>query len=520
MPALPPTQATLASFLQQRNLATLLAALGGDGLAAGRTVEARLIALAADGSATASIAGTTVSLVLAGPEARQAALQPGTNLILKLIAPQTPGAPLQAELIGLRQPGQPPAPPGTPPAPPRAANGQQAPTMVPPAGQGSAGAPTAVGAASPQPAPAMQAHGSPETAATAASPRAMAGPLLGQALSRQNGLAPLFANLDGLAAGSVALVLPKPLLALIDRLRGQRLPADGRPLSPETLKAAIAGSGLFLEARQAAGTAPPPRGDLKADLQALRDMLRPALAPAEGQPAATAAGRATTHAATGSAALPLPESEEAGRPQPTATALPPRDTPTPARSMPPPPPREGLLTPQPAVEASLGAAARPAAIVQALFDQAEAALDRITLAQYASLPQEAARADQPGQARWLLELPLALQTGTAVLPLEIERDPPQRQPGASTEAPIWRVRFVCDLEPLGALQGLVTLQGRAISVSFWVEREDTGRLLRHAAPDLEASLLRARFDSASLDVVTGLPRAASAAPGRFLDRRS
>lgn len=518
MPALPPTQATLASFLQQRNLATLLAALGGDGLAAGRTVEARLIALAADGSATASIAGTTVSLVLAGPEARQAALQPGTNLILKLIAPQTPGAPLQAELIGLRQPGQPPAPPGTPPAPPRAANGRQAPTTVPSAGQGSAGAPTAVGAASPQPTPAMQAPGGAEGMAAAASPRAMAGPLLGQALSRQNGLAPLFANLDGLAAGSVALVLPKPLLALIDRLRGQRLPADGRPLTPETLKAAIAGSGLFMEARQAAGTAPPPRGDLKADLQALRDMLRPALAPADGQHAATVSRPAAAPTA-GSAALPLPESEEAGRPQPTATALPPRDTPTPARSMPPPPPREGLLTPQPAGEASLGAAARPAAIVQALFDQAEAALDRITLAQYASLPQEAARADQPGQARWLLELPLALQTGTAVLPLEIERDPPQRH-GPTAEAPTWRVRFACDLEPLGALQGLVTLQGRAISVSFWVEREDTGRLLRHAAPDLEASLLRARFDSASFDVVTGLPRAATAAPGRFLDRRS
>ncbi|VVT45660.1 conserved hypothetical protein [Bosea sp. EC-HK365B] len=183
------------------------------------------------------------------------------------------------------------------------------------------------------------------------------------------------------------------------------------------------------------------------------------------------------------------------------------------------PPRDGLLTPQPAAEPSLTSAARPAAIAQTLFGQAEAALDRIALAQYASLPPEAARLDQQPPARWLTEIPLALPNGTAVLPLEIERDPPQSG-SATPEAPLWRVRFALDVEPLGALQGVVTLQGRAIGVSFWAEREDTSRLLRQATPDLETSLLRSRFDSAEFEVFTGHPQQAKAAAGQFLDRRS
>ena len=106
-----------------------------------------------------------------------------------------------------------------------------------------------------------------------------------------------------------------------------------------------------------------------------------------------------------------------------------------------------------------------------------------------------------------------------MLPLEIERDPPQ--PGTTTpEAPIWRVRFGLDAEPLGALQGLVTLQGRAISVSFWAEREETSHLLRQAGPGLEASLIQARIESAALEIHTGQPRPAKAASGQFLDRRS
>lgn len=512
MAAIPSDPAQLAALIKSQNLATLLATMTGNGgLAAGKTVEAKLVALDDDGNATALVNGVKVALVLAGPEARQAALQPGASLTLKLTAPAEPGAPLQATLLGIR-----PAQAGNPNVPVPA--GQPAVGTVPAAPQPaqtatSAGIAAATAQSSTAPA-AWQAGRTPTTSAAPvasqaapASPRAVAGPLLGTALGRQDSLAPLFANLGSLAQGSVALTLPKPLMALVDQILAQRLPtAETRPVTAEALKAAVARSGVFLEARQAAGEAPTPQTDLKAALQSLRDLLKPAV---EGAPTAR---------------LPLPgEASNEAQPQPGRPAM--RSTPeqdaaasTPAKAR-PAPPRDGLLTPQPAAEPSLNSAARPATIAQALFGQAEAALDRIALAQYASLPQEAARLDQQPPARWLTEIPLALPNGTAVLPLEIERDPPQSG-SATPDAPLWRVRFALDVEPLGALQGIVTLQGRAIGVSFWAEREDTSRLLRQATPDLETSLLRSRFDSAEFEVFTGHPQTAKAAAGQFLDRLS
>ncbi|RXT48195.1 hypothetical protein B6S44_24325 [Bosea sp. Tri-44] len=512
MAAIPPDPAQLAALVKSQSLATLLAAMSGNGgLAAGKTVEAKLVSLDADGKATALVNGVKVALVLAGPEAKQAALQPGASLMLKLAAPAEPGAPLQATLVGIR-----PAPTGS--ANPSAPAGQPTVGTTPPVPQPTqaptlANASAATAQASTAPA-ALQAGRTPPTATTVpvapqvapASPRAVAGPLLGAALGRQDSFAPLFANLGSLAQGSVALTLPKPLMTLVDQILAQRLPAEARPVTPEALKAAIARSGVFFEARQAAGEAPTPQTDLKAALQSLRDLLKPAV---EGAPTPR---------------LPLPgESTTDTAPQPGRPAL--RTTPeqdaaesTSAKAR-PAPPRDGLLTPQPATEPSLTSAARPAAIAQTLFGQAEAALDRIALAQYASLPQEAARLDQQPQARWLTEIPLALPNGTAVLPLEIERDPPQAG-SATPDAPLWRVRFALDVEPLGALQGVVTLQGRAIGVSFWAEREETSRLLRQATPDLETSLLRSRFDSAEFEVFTGHPQQAKASAGQFLDRRS
>lgn len=511
MAAIPSDPAQLAALIKSQNLATLLATMTGNGgLAAGKTVEAKLVALDDDGNATALVNGVKVALVLAGPEARQAALQPGASLTLKLTAPAEPGAPLQATLLGIRpaQAGNPnaPAPAGQPTAGTMPAAPQPAQTAT----SASIAAATAQSSTAPA---ALQVGRTPTTSAAPvasqtapASPRTVAGPLLGAALGRQDSLAPLFANLGSLAQGSVALTLPKPLMALVDQILAQRLPAaETRPVTAEALKAAVARSGVFLEARQAAGEAPTPQTDLKAALQSLRDLLKPAV---EGAPPAR---------------LPLPgEAANEAAPQPGRPL--PRSTPeqdaasTPAKAR-PAPPRDGLLTPQPAAEPSLNSAARPATIAQALFGQAEAALDRIALAQYASLPQEAARLDQQPPARWLTEIPLALPNGTAVLPLEIERDPPQSG-SATPDAPLWRVRFALDVEPLGALQGVVTLQGRAIGVSFWAEREDTSRLLRQATPDLETSLLRSRFDSAEFEVFTGHPQKAKAAAGQFLDRRS
>jgi hypothetical protein len=520
MPVQPTIKANLATLAQSQNFATLLAALNGAGLAAGKTVEAKLLSLDGEGNATALVNGVKIALVLAGPEARQAALQPGASLLLRFDEPAKPGAPMQAVLVGTR-----PAPSGEPAsaANPSASPAQAAlPTarsgapVLQPAATGtsplsatgspaaSASAPVAVAASAAAPLPTERASATLPTPGiqpptVPASPRAIAGPLLGAAIARQDSLAPLFANLGALAQGSVTLVLPKPLLALVDQILAQRLPVEGRPPTAETLRSAVARSGLFLEARQANGEARPPQADLKAGLQALRDLLRPAIqAPAAGD---------------------LQSAEDGPAPARPAAPPAPVNAAPPAADSRPAMPRPGLLTPQPAQEPSLTPASRPAIIAQTLFEQAEAGIDRIALTQYASLPPEAARGETQAPTRWLAEIPLALHNGTAMLPLEIERDPPQ--PGTATpEAPIWRVRFGLDAEPLGALQGLVTLQGRAIAVSFWAEREETSRLLRQAGPDLEASLVQARFESTALEVHTGQPRPAKVASGQFLDRRS
>lgn len=500
MPALPNDPAKLAALVQSQNFATLLAALKSSaGLAAGKTIEARLLSLDGEGTATALVNGVKIALVLAGPEAKQAALQPGASLLLRLEAAPEPGAPLQATLVGTR-----PAPAEEPVLPMPTTGGQRPRGAVAAATPSPATASAAVADSADAIAvtrPALQSQPAVAVPSGPLSPRAVAGPLLGAALGRQDSLAPLLANLGGLAQGSVALVLPKPLMTLVDQILAQRLPVENRPLTAETLKAAVARSGLFLEARQAAGQAPTPQNDLKAGLLALRDMLKPVVQ------AAPAAEPGLPHEAEGPAARP-------GQPAVATTA-------GPAQYLPPrlAPPRDGLLTPQPAAEPSLSAAARPAAIAQTLLEQTEAGLDRIALSQYASLPSELHRAEAQPPARWLTEIPLVLHNGTAVLPLEIERDPPQHG-SAAPDAPVWRVRFALDAEPLGALQGVVTLQGRALGVSFWAEREETSRLLRQAAPDLATSLLRSRFESADFEVFTGHPRQARAVAGQFLDRRS
>lgn len=515
----------LAALVQSQTLATLLQALAPAAeLPVGGTVEARLLSLAPDGTATAQVAGTTIALVLAGPAAKQAALQPGATLVLRIDAAEEGGTGLRATLLDARPPettapmatippraaavalppaapgasaphapgpaASPPGIPGSAPATPAIAPRHPAaaqPATVPQ----SSGAAGAVATASPAVPLAAEARAAP-AASPVAQPRALAGPLFGPALARQDSLAPLFANLRALAEGSVALILPRPLLAAIDKALAQAVPAEHRPVTAGVLQEAVQRSGLFLEARQAQGQVEPARGDLKAALLGLRESaasLVEALSPRPSTPASQA------------------PAETASQP---AQELPNR---------PPPPRRDGPLQPQAIAEPTLAAGEKPLAVAHTLLDQSEAALDRIKLAQYASLPLEGAR-PEPGQAqRWLAEIPLAFQHGTAILPLQIEKEPPRREvEGAS--APLWRVRFALDVEPMGPLQGVVTLQGRSVGVTLWAEREDTSRLLRGATPGLEAALAEARFENGTIDIHTGQPRVLQPTAGQFLDRLS
>jgi len=557
----------LAQLVKSQTLATLLQALDAAGeLTAGRTVQARLASLEPDGTATAMIGETKVALVLAGPQARQAALQPGATLMLRLDPPEQPGGDLRATLVEVRPPSassagqvqpqqaQTPASaqPNTSPAPlPASARPPSAPVPSSPAPQvASAPAtaapqtahppspvavqqallqqalqtlgPSAAQAAIPTstataPAPAAPAGQAPASGAattptasalataaaspaipTAAVARAMAGPLLGPVLQRQAGLAPLFANLRALAQGSISLALPKTLPPAIQQVLAQAVPAERQAPTATRLKEAFQASGLFLDMRQAAGLPMPRQDDLKAGLQALRETLLPIIDALSPNPKADRQDHGGLQGAG-------QQADATSIDQPAHLA---------------PPRRDGPLAPQPAVEPSLAPGEKPLAIAETLLDQTEAALDRIKLTQYASLPLEPARQDavQPAQ-RWLAEIPLAFQQGITMLPLQVERDAPRRDVQGVTP-PVWRIRFALDVEPMGPLQGVVTLQGRDVGVSIWAEREETSQLLRGAAPGLEGALLDADFASGAIDIHTGQPRVMQPTAGQFLDRLS
>lgn len=536
-----------ATLAQSQTLATLLQALApATGLVAGRTVEARLIALAGDGTATAQLGQETFALVLAGPAARQSALQPGATLVLKLdpgpsgaaggsltatlveVRPPTPeqarAAAATAQSMqpsgaasttapGLTPPPQAtqaqgtqaqgtqvqatlaqPAPPQTPAA---AMPGRLAAPAANPTAPGTAG-PAATPGVGPVPGQSASAAGAAaraDLAAGATSPRAMAGPLLGPALARQDSLAPLLANLRAVANGAVALTLPRPLLALADRVLARALPVERKALTGPVLQAAVQTSGLFLEANRAQGAPAQTQTDLKGALQTLRDHLLP-LVQAASAPEAGKAGS--------------PPASSAGPAQPPGGE---------ALAKPAPPRRDGAPVPQPIAEPTLSSGDKPLTIVGTLLEQTDAAIDRITLSQYASLPAEGTRPEAQQGQRWLTEIPLAFHNGAAMLPLQIEREPPRREVDAAA-GPLWRVRFALDVEPLGPLQGIVTLQGRSVGITLWAEREDTSRLLRGASPGLEAALAEARFENRAIDIHTGQPRIAQPTAGQFLDRMS
>ncbi len=467
------------ALVQSQLANTLLTAFSAEsGLVPGGTVEARLLSLDGNGLATALVNGATLSLLLAGPEAKQAALQPGAILLLRIAAGARDDASPRATLLEVR----PPAEATTPGAAKIAPQTPQA--LLAPAANLSP-RPESAGPATILSQPPAQ----PQPAEAPVSPRALAGPLLGQALARQDSLAPLFANLAVLAEGSVSLALPRQLLALVNPILAQAVPVERSPLTGPVLKEAVARSGLFLEANEAQATPAAPAGDLKAGLRALRELLLPLIGPEQARPAPRA-----------EAPVPLAAADEPA-------------------SRPAPPRRDGVLTPQPVAAPSLSAAERPLVIVETLLDQTEAALDRMKLAQFASLPLEGPRSEAAQQQRWLTEIPLAFQAGIAMLPLQIEREPPRRD-AAGAEAPLWRIRFALDVEPLGPLQGVVTLQGRSVGVSLWAEREETSGILRQAVPGLQDSLADAAFESNGIDIRTGQPRVLQPTAGQFLDRLS
>lgn len=513
------------ALAQSQNFFTLLQALAAAGASdAALSVEARLIALAGDGTATAEIAGRSVTLQLDGPQAKQAALQPGATLVLKLAPPDAGETASRATLVEIRPPAGPPSP-----LPPLPGLPQSSPTAAAPGAASIAAPPALSPALAPAPAtratladPAITASLAPKSAPSAqlqapspAEIRNQIGPMLSAAIGRQDGLAPLLANLRSLTEGAVSLTVPRALLQHAESLLRRALPGDA-PLTAPQLREAVRSSGVFHEARQVLAAAPasdrvaasanalPQPGAVQTPM-APRPVANPNDIKTQLVLLREASADLVDRLAPKSA--PVPSEPAAARAVPTE------------RSHLPPPRRDSPLPAQSIAEPTLAQGERPLAIAETLLRQSEAALDRLTLTQFASLPPDQPRSEAQAPQRWLLEIPLAFQNGHAVMPIEIEREPPRRD-SEGIAGPAWQMRFALDIEPLGPLQGYISLRGRSVGVTLWAEREPTTRLLLGAAPDLEAALLGAAFESGSVDVRSGQPAVRQATAGQFFDRVS
>lgn len=305
-------------------------------------------------------------------------------------------------------------------------------------------------------------------AAAPAAPPAPTDPLLAlldatlkSAAVRQNGLAPLYADLTALAARPD---LPPGLRAAVEAVLGLQLPTGA--LGAHTLQIAVARSGLFLESALASGQMGAP--DLKATLINLRAVLQSFLGA---------------------------EPEASVRPAP-------------------PPPYPGAPPAgQPPSPATAGVLPLKAAAAQVLSDT-DAALNRQTMLQVASLP-DARAPDHPH--RLALEIPLLTPQGTAVVALQVERDA-HRTPGEEDHPPVWRIGFSVHLDPAGPIHARITQTGPHTNVSIVAERIASAQALHQGLPLLQAMLAEAALEPGELNCRLGAQEKGTAAPGRLLDR--
>jgi flagellar hook-length control protein FliK len=334
---------------------------------------------------------------------------------------------------------------------------------IPPLGSGFGVVQQRSPSGAPQPSADAPTAGGPEPAAD--SLQAVLDAVLKNSATRQNGLAPLFADLEALVA---RVDLPADVKAAVQALLGLQVPADA--ISSAALQKALARSGLFLEATLASGQYATP--DLKAALSTLRAVLQNWL---------------------GSA----PEA---------------------ATRTPPPPPYPGAPPfGQDVADATIGALSLREAAAQVLAET-DAALARQSMMQVISLPDPAgAAARQDAPQRLVMEIPLLTPHGTAIVGLQVERDA-RRAAGEEQQEPVWRIGFSVNLDPAGPIHARIVQIGERTNVSFTAERVGSADALNQELPTLRAMLAEAALEPGELHCRLGAPAKSTAAPGRLLDR--
>lgn len=335
--------------------------------------------------------------------------------------------------------------------------------------------------------------GAAPPAAPAAAPGAVAVPsglsaVISEDLAAQDSLAPLLADLSAaLQSGGV----PASARTTVQQILQLLTPLDAS-VTGQSLRAAVAQSGLFLEAGLAA-TAQAPNDPgaallLASDLKALLLRLPVDLA---GQSEIAAQALAA----------------EILAPDPAARRTNPR---------PPPPVAGGPTAGQPAAAASIGAGTDAGAQRQTLSHEAHAALARLELMQLAS-------AAKPGAPpRWAFELPMASPTGAGagMAQFEISRDAPQGGHTGTDLEPVWRARFSLHLDAAGPVHAEVALHSGRTRVTLWAEGEPLRAGLAAGHAELTAALAGPEGGDAAVRVVSGAPPRPEAQAGQLVNRTS
>ncbi len=321
--------------------------------------------------------------------------------------------------------------------------------------------------------------------------QALAEIIVRDAAARQNGLAPLYADLEA-ALTRPGAELPQPVREAANLLMALRLdPGTGADLSASDIKSALAQAGL---ATGAATDTLVAGADLKTTLLTLQDALATWV-----DQAATAAPEANP----GAAQLPAGPAQQAMHPAPL------------------PPFRGAPTVPQAPVEASLPPDAQPLDVALHLLTATNAALARHTLLQIASLPDAPGGSPRGDQAtRATFDIPLVAPQGTGVVQIRIEHDD-ERRSGPELRGPTWRARFSIEVEPIGKVQASIALIGDRANVTLHAERVGSADRLRGGLPLLQSGLREAALDPGDIQCRTGSPAAAAAAaPGLFVDHAS
>jgi hypothetical protein len=296
-----------------------------------------------------------------------------------------------------------------------------------------------------------------------ATPAAALSQMMPEAMARQNSIVPLLASLAAIVAKPGAL--PEPVLRAALQVLGQRVQLPPNGPTVQILEAAIAKSGLYLEASLAKGA---PAADLKSGLVALKGAL---VAWLGGNPAPVTAAQQVA---------------------PPLRGMPPRAEPIES-------------SPLPEVPREVG---------RALHSQADAALSRVKLMQLASLPDADPIRVAPQELR--MEVPFLIGQELVMAQFQVFRDGARRKSEGKRG---WTMRFAMNFAATGEVGAEVGLLGRSVNVALWAVDPETAAGLEAALPELAPALAALGLEPGAVRVRSIPPEAPKPVSGHYLDSR-